>query len=179
MKFQDLTGNMYNKLTVISYKGKNSTGQSLWVARCECGNTKIVTAHHMKSNSVKSCGCLASPDARANYATRHGGTKTPEYESFHAAKKRCNPEKAEEFPDHAGRGIEFRYTSFKEFLEDVGPRPEPKAIYSLDRIDNDGHYEIGNCQWATRLEQARNRRCGNCERLKEHIKELEKRLSER
>ena len=178
MQFQDLTGQVFNKLTVISYQGKGKNGQSKWLCRCDCGKEKVIFAHHMKSDNVKSCGCLGLTENRRNSATRHGGTGTPEWTSFHAAKKRCKPEQAEKFPDHAGRGIEFRYKSFKEFLDELGPRPEPKFQYSLDRIDNDGHYEPGNCKWATKKQQARNRRCDNCERMKETIETLEKRILE-
>lgn len=109
---------------------------------------------------------------------KHGGYKTPEYESYHAAKKRCKPEQADKFPNHAGRGIEFRFTNFQEFLDHIGPRPEPKFDYSLERIDNDGHYEMGNVKWATKKQQARNRRCDNCEKLKARITELEARIAQ-
>lgn len=160
-------------LTFRKFEGRNKGGQALWLCECECGNLKIVQAHHVKSGNVQSCGCIAKGEARRQASLKHGGVGTPEYESFNAAKKRCNPLRKDKFPDHAGRGIEFRFNSFEEFLAEVGSRPEPKFDYSLDRIDNDGHYEPGNVKWATKKQQARNRRCDNCTVLRKKIEELQ------
>lgn len=176
MLFQDLTNKTFSKMTIVSFAGRNRTGQSLWLCKCDCGQEKVVAAHHLKSRNVKSCGCLSFGESRSRASSTHGGSKTPEYQSYTAAKKRCNPARAAEFPDHGGRGIEFRYKSFEEFLADVGERPDPKFDYSLERKDNDGHYEPGNCKWATRLEQARNRRCDNCMKLRARIDYLEHQL---
>lgn len=173
MLFQDLTGTKLHMLTFLRFVGKNKTGQSRWLTLCDCGIEKVVAAHHVKSGNAQSCGCIAKGVNRSNLSKTHGGTGTPEYESYNAAKKRCNPKRANEFPDHAGRGIEFRFSGFKQFLAEIGPRPEPKFDYSLERINNDGHYELGNVKWATRTEQARNRRCDRCEALKARIRELE------
>jgi hypothetical protein len=67
------------------------------------------------------------------------------------------------FQNYGARGIEFRFTSFAQWFAELGPRPEGKdakgrALYSVDRINNDGHYEVGNVRWATALEQVHNSR---------------------
>lgn len=73
--------------------------------------------------------------------------------------KRCTDRKHPAFKNYGGRGItvcvEWRH-DFAAFLKHVGPCPGPG--YSIDRKENDGHYEPGNVRWATRQEQARNQR---------------------
>ena len=187
MKFQNLVGQVFNKLTVREYIGKNGRGQSRWRCQCECGQYHDALAHHLKKGEVKSCGCANTPEARSLSHIRHGMSYTPEWNSYHSAKKRCNPKYAHvsNYADWSGRGIEFRFVSFEEFFAEVGPRPEPKHFYSLDRFpNNDGHYEKGNVRWATKKQQARNRRCDNCDAqhdefhaaLERRVAELEKRL---
>lgn len=82
-------------------------------------------------------------------------SSTPEYRAYRDAKQRCTNEKSPRWYTHGGRGIKFLFTSFEEFLKDIGPRPEGMT---LDRIDNDGHYEKGNVRWASPSQQVSNRR---------------------
>jgi len=87
--------------------------------------------------------------------TKHGFFGTPEYQAFHDAKRRCQSVLHKQYPDYGGRGIQFRFSTFQEFIDHIGVRPDGM---SLDRINNDGHYEVGNVRWATPRQQTKNRR---------------------
>jgi len=90
---------------------------------------------------------------------RHGaarkGKQTVEYRSYQMAKDRCTNPKNNRWKYYGGRGIRFLFTSFEQFFAELGLRPPRMTV---DRINNDGHYELGNVRWATRKEQ-RNNRC--------------------
>ncbi len=95
------------------------------------------------------------PLMREQHGHRIGGASS-EIQAFYDAKGRCTNTKHKRYKDWGGRGIQFRFASFAQFLAEIGTKPSSE--HSLDRINNNGHYEPGNVRWATKLEQMHNRR---------------------
>jgi hypothetical protein len=92
---------------------------------------------------------------------RHGfarpESRSPTYRSWECARSRCRNANNPDFKDYGGRGVSFYsgWDSFQVFLADMGHRPPG---HTLDRIDNQGNYEPGNCRWATPSTQQANKR---------------------
>jgi hypothetical protein len=171
--FQDLTGQTFGRLTAQWPIGRSPQG-AWWLCLCKCGNLHPVKISSLRNSETKSCGCLRIDLGRTAKLT-HGYTKngilTPEYRSWAAAKTRCTNVRSRQFPDYGGRGITFcaRWRGsegFVNFLTDMGVRP---AGTSLDRINNDGNYEPGNCRWATNKQQVDNRRIRTIENFSDEV----------
>jgi len=142
----NLVGKRFVKLTVLSYVETRNG----WKCKCDCGNEVITRGSRLSSGRVKSCGCYS----------KHGHAPTNNHSSTYISWVhiigRCNNPKSDKYKNYGGRGIKVcdRWLNFVNFLEDMGIRPIGKSI---DRINNDGNYEPGNCRWATRSEQELNK----------------------
>lgn len=128
------------------------------IALCDCGTERVLHLQNLTSGKSQSCGCLSVIAAAVREST-HGDTDSAEYACWCGIIARCENPNVQNWARYGGRGISIcdRWrNSYAAFLSDMGRKPSRE--HSIDRIDNDGNYEPGNCRWATATEQRRNQR---------------------
>lgn len=141
-KRKDLTGRKFGRLRALRFT-HDDRRRLVWICHCDCGTT--VAVRHPSRR--RSCGCL-----------RHFMTGTAEHTCWIDMRQRCENPKNRSYKNYGGRGIKVcrRWRSFRNFLADMGKRPTPQ--HSIERIKNMRGYSPSNCEWATKVQQLKNRR---------------------
>jgi hypothetical protein len=128
------------------------------VVECECGAVQVVAQHKLRQKKSRSCGCWRTELLVARFRI-HGESQTVLYRMWHGMMSRCYKKGHESWRNYGGRGITVcrewhDFLIFKEWATEAGYRPG----LSIERMENDGNYEPGNCKWETHVRQCRNTR---------------------
>ena len=153
----NVAGQRFGQMVAIKPSEKRY-GRYCWLCECDCGRQTIVSVSSLLNGNTRSCGHLNGGNNLV-HGCRRTGSSTPEYRTWRAMRERCRNPNNKHFKNYGGRGIKVckRWDDFRNFLADMGPRPE---TYSIERIDNDGNYKPSNCKWIPLLDQSKNRRRG-------------------
>lgn len=157
-------GERFSFLVVMAI-GEAFKGRRPVLVACDCGRVTIAVARRLLDGRNRSCGSYAHRQKHGESRAGRAG-RTAENVAWQSMKRRCASMDPHFYANYGGRGITVcdRWRdSFTAFLADMGRRPSAK--HSIDRIDDDGNYEPGNCRWALQAQQVRNTRVN---RLTEH-----------
>jgi hypothetical protein len=169
-RLKDITGQKFNRLTVICRDGVTSDGKAAWLCVCECGNIITVNGKYLRTGHTKSCGCYRNElsSKRTTYINyKHGLSKTRLYNTYKNMLKRCYDMTNDHYKYYGALGVQVcddwknDFISFYQWAISNGY----ETHLTIDRRNPYGNYEPLNCRWVTMQEQAKNKRkdWGKCQ----------------
>lgn len=160
-RFIDLTGQKFGLLQVLgvggSYVAPCGTKDTKWKCRCDCGNTVLILGKNLRGGKSTNCGCIRKITLPASVRSHGESRGCRLYRIYNDMKARCQYPSMNGYHRYGGRGIKVcrewqnSYTAFRDWALAHGYQDG----LTIDRIDNNGDYEPGNCQWITLSENVR------------------------
>lgn len=160
-KIINLSGQRFGSLLVIKLLNEKRGKYRLWECLCDCGRKSVVRTGALNSKKIRSCGCQRRKSLiKHGDSGREGKPRTRLYRIWVNMKSRCGRIERRNYKNYGGRGIKVCKTWLNSFMSfrTWALANEYTDNLTIDRINNDGNYEPGNCQWLTRAE---NRKKGN------------------
>lgn len=169
MKYPNLIGKRFNRLTVVS-QGPTKNEKRTWNCTCDCGGIVVIPSGALKSGNSKSCGCLRIEKCSVRSMSllekvhrdqvTHGGTGTRLFRIWKGMRTRCYQKSNPSFVYYGQRGIKIcddwknDFGTFRIWAHSNGYLPH----LSIERLDVDGDYDPKNCAWIPKNEQPKNTR---------------------
>lgn len=151
---QDIRGMAFSRLTVIRRNGQATSGNALWLCRCECGNKITTSGSDIRHGKTKSCGCLNS---QSPHRYKHGAAYTRLWRLWKGMRERCEDPRRKAFLHYGARGISLckewhHFPTFKEWAHTHGYADD----LTIERRNVNGNYEPSNCLWIPGAQQSLN-----------------------
>ena len=162
-KINDLTGQRFGRITVVSFAGQNNHRAAMWNCVCDCGASICVKGASLVSGHTVSCGCRRrealkyTREKRMSEADGHSSTKL--FYVWQKMLRRCETPTDKCYQYYGGRGITVcrewhNWAQFKAWAVSAGYQEG----LTIDRIDNGKGYCAENCRWVSMRTQNANKR---------------------
>ena len=159
MKFVDLTGQRFGRLTVIK-RVENDGEKVMWLCRCDCGNETTVFSGYLRNGDTKSCGCLSKDKLRERRFKHGESRKTRLYNIWihikHRTSGKANEKRTKKWYTDKNIKMCEEWADFRNFRDWANANGYDDSL-TIDRIDGNKGYSPENCRWVDWKTQTRNK----------------------